>query len=102
VPQGGDVRLDLNESVFIRLRRVSPHAKVKRPVGAKSRVLMVNQTVECIDAAPRMRSGDLRPERFFLATEPGAGAKTRLTENAGHRPKWATANLSPEGRFWYS
>ncbi|MFM7115334.1 MAG: hypothetical protein ACKO0N_01745, partial [Planctomycetota bacterium] len=64
VPQGGDVRLDLNLFVFIRLRRVSPYAKVKRPVGAKSRVPMGNQPFGGMDAAPWARSGDHRPAQF--------------------------------------
>ncbi|MFM7115743.1 MAG: hypothetical protein ACKO0N_03830, partial [Planctomycetota bacterium] len=48
---GGEVRFDLL-LFLVRLRRVAlekprgPYAKLKRPVGAKSRVLMVRWTVD--------------------------------------------------------
>jgi hypothetical protein len=36
-----------------------------------------------MDAAPEARSGDPRPVHYFLAAEPGAGAKTRLRKKTG-------------------
>jgi hypothetical protein len=65
------VRLDLNQNVLVRLRRVSPYAAVKRPVGAKSRVLIANQPSGGSDTAPGARSGDLRPAQFFLSCRTG-------------------------------